>query len=107
MGSDVADSSLVQWRKKSRFAHLLKGEDRVEWIYDYGRRYSRGTILLNSGFSDCMMPLEREYKTTVIKTTGTIAENELDEVFEWAECWAVLRGGEVAREVTQTTIDWG
>jgi hypothetical protein len=54
-----------------------------------------------------MMPLEREYKTTVIKTTGTIAENELDEVFEWAECWAVLRGGEVAREVTQTTIDWG
>jgi hypothetical protein len=103
----MADTSLVRWLQKSKFADLCKNSDNLNWIYDYNRCYSRGTVLLIKGYDDCMMDLTINYRTTVIKTTGTIAENQLDGVFEWAECWAVLRGGEVARDATQTTIDWG
>jgi hypothetical protein len=99
---NVADNSATRWLKKSRFAHLLKELDGLEWCYDYDCCYSRGTVLLLRGEGDW------EFKTAVIHTTGTIPENDLQEFFEFeTECYAVLRGGEVTREKVQTTIDWG
>jgi hypothetical protein len=96
---NVADNSATQWLKKSKFAHLLKDLDGLEWCYEYDCCYSRGTVLLLRGDRDW------EYKTAVIHTTGTIPENDLQEFLD-TECYAVLRGGEVTREKVQATIDW-
>ena len=92
--------SLVEWLKSSKYAHLLESPDGIEWLYDYDCWYSVGTVLLIDG-----MGPQWDYKEVVIHTTGSIIDNEIED-FGFAECYAVLEGGEVGTGFEQNQIDW-
>lgn len=91
--------SLVEWLKSSKYAHLLESTDGLEWLYDYDCWYSVGTVLLIRGYGDWL------YREVVIHTAGSITDNEIED-FGFAECYAVLEGGEVGVGLVQNQIDW-
>ena len=103
--------SLVEWLKSSKYAHLLESTDGLEWLYDYDCWYSAGTVLLiradgiTPQLRDDEQEDEWEYKEIVIHTTGSIIDNEIED-FGFAECYAVLEGGEVGAGFVQNEIDW-
>ena len=97
----MTEANLIKWIKSSEFSYLLRDRMGLEWRYDYDCCFSRGTVLLLRGFGN-----DWYYKAVTIHTTGTIPDNDIQE-FEFAECYEVLQGGEVTREMVQTTIDWG
>ena len=98
---------LVEWLKSSKYAHLLESPDGLEWLYDYDCWYSVGTVLLIRADGITLQPMDDEwdYKAVVIHTTGSIIDNEIED-FGFAECYAVLEGGEVGTGLVQNEIDW-
>ena len=104
--------SLVEWLKSSKYSHLLESTDGIEWLHDYDCWYSAGTVLLiradgiTPQLPDDQWRDEWEYKEVVIHATGSIIDNEIED-FGFAECYAVLEGGEVGVGLVQNQIDWG